>query len=170
MAQPDIGNLAFVLGTRKGDPNCGDQQFFSPSSSWMPPFMRVNPILLWSYGEVWEFLRHYDLKYCYLYDEVISNLSSSFLFLSLKSQSFQGYTSLGKQADTEPNPSLKAEDGRYRPAYMLTDWSLERAGRSVKPIVSTSMDKTKATTENDRIISGDVTDGCEMKINDRRKK
>ena len=27
---------AFVLGTRRGDPNCGDQQAFSPSSDWMP--------------------------------------------------------------------------------------------------------------------------------------
>jgi len=31
--------LAFVLGTRRGDPNCGEQQSFSPSSAWMPPFM-----------------------------------------------------------------------------------------------------------------------------------
>lgn len=36
--------LAFVLGTREGDPNCGDQEVFAPSSDWMPPFMRVNPV------------------------------------------------------------------------------------------------------------------------------
>lgn len=44
--------LGFVLGTRKGDPNCGNQQAFAPSSDWMPPFMRVNPILDWTYGQV----------------------------------------------------------------------------------------------------------------------
>ena len=37
------GSKAFVLGTRKADPNAGGQQFFEPSSDWMPPFMRVNP-------------------------------------------------------------------------------------------------------------------------------
>ncbi|GAB5363163.1 hypothetical protein AAMO2058_000859900 [Amorphochlora amoebiformis] len=44
-------HLAFVLGTRKGDPNCGVQKNFEPSSSWMPAFMRVNPILNWDYGQ-----------------------------------------------------------------------------------------------------------------------
>ena len=70
MDEPHMGNLAFVLGTRRGDPNCGEQQFFSPSSSWMPPFMRVNPILEWTYGDVWKFLRMFNLKYCSLYDQV----------------------------------------------------------------------------------------------------
>jgi hypothetical protein len=43
-----IPGPAFILGTRKGDPNCGDQQAFTPSSAWMPvSFMRVNPILNW---------------------------------------------------------------------------------------------------------------------------
>ena len=79
MDQPHMGNLAFVLGTRKGDPNCGEQQFFSPSSSWMPPFMRVNPILEWTYGDVWKFLRLYKLKYCALYDQVMILLGSTFL-------------------------------------------------------------------------------------------
>jgi FAD synthetase len=41
-------HCAFVLGTRRGDPNCGNQEIFAPSSSWMPlPFMRINPILNW---------------------------------------------------------------------------------------------------------------------------
>ena len=83
MDQPHMGNLAFVLGTRKGDPNCGDQQYFSPSSSWMPPFMRVNPILEWTYGDVWKFLRLYNLKYCVLYDQVHhSNPLHDYFFLT----------------------------------------------------------------------------------------
>jgi hypothetical protein len=44
--------FGFVLGTRRGDPNCGVQTAFTPSSDWMPPFMRVNPILDWEYGQV----------------------------------------------------------------------------------------------------------------------
>ena len=37
------GQMGFVLGTRQGDPNCEGQEKFAPSSTWMPPFMRVNP-------------------------------------------------------------------------------------------------------------------------------
>ncbi|GJN37858.1 hypothetical protein PR202_gb26853 [Eleusine coracana subsp. coracana] len=37
------------LGTRNGDPNAVGQQQFSPSSPGWPPFMRINPILDWSY-------------------------------------------------------------------------------------------------------------------------
>lgn len=33
--------LAFVLGTRKGDPNSKGQGAYAPSSSFMPAFMRV---------------------------------------------------------------------------------------------------------------------------------
>jgi hypothetical protein len=33
--------LAFVLGTRSGDPNSKGQGAFAPSSSYMPQFMRV---------------------------------------------------------------------------------------------------------------------------------
>ncbi|KAJ8611382.1 hypothetical protein CTAYLR_006498 [Chrysophaeum taylorii] len=105
--------LAFVLGTRQGDPNCGEQQQFEPSSPWMPAFMRVNPILHWTYGDVWTFLRYFDLPYCSLYD--------------------QGYTSLGSKSTTLRNPALCVEAGVYRPAYELEDWALERAGRAESP-------------------------------------
>ncbi|KAL7477951.1 hypothetical protein ACHAW6_003738 [Cyclotella cf. meneghiniana] len=101
--------LAFILGTRKDDPNAGSQGIYAPSSHYMPPFLRVNPILNWTYGHVWHFLRVFELEYCTLYDE--------------------GYTSLGTVKDTIPCPALKKADGGYWPAYMLRDWSLERAGR-----------------------------------------
>lgn len=106
--------LGFVLGTRRGDPNCGVQAAFEPSSDWMPPFMRVNPIVEWTYGHVWHFLRLFHLPYCSLYNN--------------------GYTSLGRQADSSPNPALRKttpEDSppSFWPAYMLSDWTLERAGR-----------------------------------------
>jgi 3'-phosphoadenosine 5'-phosphosulfate sulfotransferase (PAPS reductase)/FAD synthetase len=70
-------HLAFVLGTRKGDPNCGDQSFFSPSSSWMPPFMRVNPIIGWTYGQV-----HAD-NYEYMHIQTHTSGRSQPYFLGL---------------------------------------------------------------------------------------
>jgi len=144
-----IGNgtaPAFILGTRKGDPNCGDQETFAPSSDWMPvPFMRVNPILKWEYGHVWHFLRTFNLPYCKLYD--------------------QGYTSLGKKSETMPNPalsrkyqSLRVQNNTdttinvksYWPAYMLSDWTLERAGRvkAVKLDESCSVEQTQREMGN----------------------
>lgn len=53
--------LAFVLGTRSTDPNAGSQGQFAPSSHYMPPFMRINPVLDWTYGHVWHFLRLFHL-------------------------------------------------------------------------------------------------------------
>jgi len=141
--------MAFVLGTRDSDPNAAGQDRFCPSSDWMPPFMRVNPVLEWNYGLVWHFLRLFKLPYCSLYD--------------------QGYTSLGTTKDTLPCPALvvhpeevhnnnsssnndvdntntnnnnnnagKAPGDagslpKFWPAYMLVDWDQERAGRVKKP-------------------------------------
>lgn len=101
--------LAFILGTRSNDPNAGSQGVYAPSSHYMPPFLRVNPILDWNYGQVWHFLRTFQLPYCKLYDD--------------------GYTSLGTVKDTLPCPALKKDDDEYWPAYMLRDWDQERAGR-----------------------------------------
>ena len=59
----------------------------------------------------------------------------------------QGYTSLGKTTDTRPNPALlnkraeKAGSGSdgceetFWPAFMLSDWALERAGRYVRLLI-----------------------------------
>lgn len=122
--------LAFILGTRKGDPNAGSQGHFAPSSSWMPPFMRVNPVLEWSYGEIWHFLRLFQLPYCTLYDE--------------------GFTSLGTVKDTEPCPALARPQGGYWPAFMLKDFSQERAGRINKK-------KDKAGTDVSTVKTADTT-------------
>jgi molybdenum cofactor synthesis domain-containing protein len=109
--------MAFVLGTRGTDPNAGQQGHFAPSSHYMPPFMRVNPVLDWTYGHVWHFLRLFHLPYCSLYDE--------------------GYTSLGTTKDTLPCPALAVVGDndsipKHWPAYMLRDWDQERAGRISK--------------------------------------
>ena len=123
--------MAFVLGTRISDPNAVGQNHFSPSSHWMPAFMRINPVLSWNYGNIWHFLRLFKLPYCSLYD--------------------QGYTSLGTVKDTLPCPALAINRGvehydgddetvtannnnlpKFWPAYMLRDWDQERAGRIKK--------------------------------------
>lgn len=77
---------------------------------------------------MWHFLRTFNLPYCSLYE--------------------QGYTSLGKKSLTLPNPALQRkyidesgalavrEVDAYWPAYMLSDWRLERAGRVNKPEVA----------------------------------
>ncbi|EEC70347.1 hypothetical protein OsI_01253 [Oryza sativa Indica Group] len=118
---------AIFIGTRIGDPNAVGQEQFSPSSPGWPPFMRVNPILDWSYRDVWSFLLTCKVKYCSLYD--------------------QGYTSIGSIYDTVPNALLSdSTTGKsFRPAYMLSDGRLERAGRTKKNISSVSSNGTNST-------------------------
>ncbi|GAB4821656.1 hypothetical protein N2152v2_008702 [Parachlorella kessleri] len=101
---------AIILGTRKGDPNAGDQDTLCMSSVGWPAFLRVNPILDWSYHDIWEFLRLLGASYCCLYD--------------------RGFTSVGSVDNTEPNSALIKEDGSYAPAHLLSDARLERAGRT----------------------------------------
>lgn len=108
---------AIFLGVRIGDPTAVGQEQFSPSSPGWPPFMRVNPILDWSYRDVWAFLLTCKVQYCSLYD--------------------QGYTSIGSVNDTTPNALLCFKDSdsgkeKFKPAYMLSDGRLERAGRAKK--------------------------------------
>lgn len=100
---------AILLGTRRGDPNAPGQETYCPSSPGWPPFMRINPILEWTYHDVWSFLRFARVPYCCLYD--------------------QGYTSIGSVSNTHPNIALLKSDGTYAPAHALPDARLERAGR-----------------------------------------
>lgn len=79
--------IIFGLGTRDADPDIDDRGIYAPSSYSLPPFMRIQPIMNWTYGDVWKFLTEFDLAYCCLYDK--------------------GYTSLGPKQKTLRNPELK---------------------------------------------------------------
>ncbi|CDU25511.1 related to FAD1-flavin adenine dinucleotide synthetase [Sporisorium scitamineum] len=150
---------AIFVGTRRDDPHGPQLSARSWTDKDWPRVERIHPILDWSYQDVWQFLRcphlassdaalemsrsqlaeqcgtagggEQGVPYCLLYD--------------------QGYTSLGSTYNTLPNPELRVKEvggtgedegregevlvgdgtakGRWRPAYMLQDGSLERAGR-----------------------------------------
>ncbi|XP_017758416.1 PREDICTED: FAD synthase-like isoform X2 [Eufriesea mexicana] len=102
---------ASLMGMRKGDPGTENLGAFTPTDSSWPNLIRVNPILNWSYDQVWKFLLKQNVPYCSLYDK--------------------GYTSLGTKSTTLPNPRLKDPNNSllYLPAYTLTDESAEREGR-----------------------------------------
>ncbi|KAL3839698.1 hypothetical protein ACJIZ3_024289 [Penstemon smallii] len=122
---------AIFLGVRIGDPTAVGQEQFSPSSPGWPAFMRVNPILDWSYRDVWAFLLTCKVQYCSLYD--------------------QGYTSIGSIHDTVPNALLcqsSNSEEKFKPAYFLTDGRLERAGR-VKKFTSQTLSSSVSNGLNE---------------------
>ncbi|GFZ44659.1 hypothetical protein JCM24511_02383 [Saitozyma sp. JCM 24511] len=104
------GVKGVLVGTRRGDPN-GEVPELAPTDPSWPSFLRVHPILSWSYADIWTFLRELDVEWCHLYDE--------------------GYTSLGSTINTVPNPLLRnpSAPGGWDPAWKLLDESQERAGR-----------------------------------------
>jgi len=110
------GVKAILIGIRRGDPFSDKLTHTDMTDKDWPEFMRVHPIIDWTYTQVWKFLRILKVNYCPLYD--------------------QGYTSLGSTYNTYPNPALRVEadssDSRsavFKPAYELKDGSLERCGR-----------------------------------------
>lgn len=145
----ESGIQAIILGTRSGDPNAPGQEKFCPSSAGWPPFMRVNPVLDWSYHDVWSFLQTASLPYCELYDRGYTSLGSvkntlpnrytnsstpshqfSFLYSTRILRLFYPGTLYSLIIFTIINCSaLLREDGTYAPAYLLPDARLERAGR-----------------------------------------
>ena len=73
----DGGLKAVVMGQRRGDPWTEKVDAFSPSDPGWPAFMRANPILEWSYCNVWTFLRAFDLPYCILYRRRLRRITAA---------------------------------------------------------------------------------------------
>jgi len=110
------GVKAILIGIRRGDPFSDKLTHKDMTDKDWPDFMRIHPIIDWTYPQVWRFIRSLKVNYCTLYD--------------------QGYTSLGSTYNTYPNPALRVEadatDSRsavFKPAYELKDGTLERCGR-----------------------------------------
>ncbi|KAI6112347.1 adenine nucleotide alpha hydrolases-like protein [Pisolithus thermaeus] len=78
---------AILIGTRRTDPHGATLTHRNMCDPGWPSFERINPIINWSYSDVWTFLKKLQVPYCALYD--------------------QGYTSLGSTYNTFPNPALR---------------------------------------------------------------
>ena len=84
----------FVTGNRRTDPGSQNLQLMSKSNTedgW-PDSFRVMPLYNWSYQQIWEFIDETQLPYCPLYHK--------------------GYTYVGDQNNTIPNPFLKYTHAR----------------------------------------------------------
>lgn len=106
---------AIIVGIRYSDPYGSELKYEQTTDHNWPDFLRIHPILHWTYVEIWDFLVGTNLDYCEMYD--------------------LGYTSLGGISNTVPNPYLKVEGKEeYLPAYMLTERAdeRERLGRTKK--------------------------------------
>lgn len=107
------GVRAIFVGTRRTDPFSENLHFFQATDPGWPEFIRIHPMLNWEYDDIWNIIKTMKIPYCVLYD--------------------RGYTSIGGTSTTVPNPALlDSSSGKYRPAYELKDFELERAGRTKK--------------------------------------
>lgn len=112
ISHPEI--QCIIMGTRSTDPYSSNLNDFSPTDPTWPEYMRCNPILNYSYKDVWTFIKQFNVPYCRMYD--------------------QGFTSLGDKERTIKNSLLQYYNDdtgslEYKPAYLLDDETSERHGR-----------------------------------------
>ena len=105
------GITHIYTGIRRTDPYGSKTDYIKETDSDWPRVYLVNPLLDWTYTDIWDYIFKNKLKYCSLYDK--------------------GYTSLGTTKNTIKNVFLlKAPNtSEYLPAYMLSDTTQERCGR-----------------------------------------
>lgn len=111
-SHPDI--QCVIMGTRSTDPFASTLSAFSPTDPTWPEYMRCNPVLDYSYKDIWMYLKQFSVPYCSMYDE--------------------GFTSLGDKERTVQNINLRYQNNdtgliEYKPAYLLDDENSERHGR-----------------------------------------
>ncbi|XP_017480705.1 PREDICTED: FAD synthase-like isoform X1 [Rhagoletis zephyria] len=111
---------AVLMGTRRTDPFCENLNTMQVTDLDWPSLMRINPLLDWSYRDIWYYTFVRQVPYCRLYEN--------------------GYTSLGQKYNTQPNPHLRLFDPitkavTYKHAAELEDSKYERAGRVRKDYV-----------------------------------
>lgn len=98
-----------LIGLRRTDPYGAHAVPLAVTDNGWPAFLRIHPILDWTFSDIWEFLLSRGMPYCSLYD--------------------RGFTSIGERATSRPNPRLLQSDGSYAPAYRLEDAGAERESR-----------------------------------------
>jgi len=114
---------AILVGTRRTDPHGSKLSYRNMTDPGWPSFERINPIINWSYPDVWAFLRHLNVPYCTLYD--------------------QGYTSLGSTFNTFPNPALLMTSP-LEPETPLTDPSTIPPSNILSHVMSNTHDSPES--------------------------
>ena len=97
-------------GIRLSDPYGPKTSLLQKTDPDWPQIMLINPLINWTYHDIWLYIFDDDLEYCKLYD--------------------QGYTSLGYCNNTFKNNLLFDHSKKqYLEAYKLKDGKYERNGR-----------------------------------------
>ncbi|KAF0990535.1 hypothetical protein HZS_6492, partial [Henneguya salminicola] len=99
-----------LMGNRLTDSESKSGTHFQTTDKDWPKFLRVYPILNFSYTDVWEYINRYKVPYCQLYEK--------------------GYTSIGKKSKTAKNENLRiGESSQFLPACTLSQFASERQFR-----------------------------------------